>query len=99
MEEGGGAEYGWEAVPAILVREGENLETWIRAAAVESEKWADLRTHYCLGREGKEELRRTARCLAWCPGSSKKSCHHRCYLKWRVRGWGCGGVERQGVEC
>lgn len=41
MEEGDGAEYGWEAVSAILVREGGNLETWIKAAAVESEKWAN----------------------------------------------------------
>lgn len=99
MEEGDGAEYVWEAVPTILVREGENLEIWIRTVAVESEKWADMRIHYCLGRGGKEEFRRTARCLAWCSGSSKKSCHNRCYLKRRVRSWRCSGVERQQVQC
>lgn len=56
MERGDGAEYGWETVPAILVREGKNLETRTRLVAVESEKWADLRTHYCLGREARKSL-------------------------------------------
>lgn len=56
-----------------------------------------MRTHYCFGKEGKEELKRTGvwyGTLAWRPGSLKKSCHHRCYLKRKVRGWcevGWGG--------
>lgn len=61
-------EYGWEAVPAILVREGGNLETGIRAVAVESEKWASLLIVVWGGR-ARKSFRRTA----WCPGSLKKS--------------------------